>query len=283
MYECRNLSNIDIEIIRSTFEDAFSNYEVKVEMPLEKLKEMMKTRDYRAELSFGCFDGKELVGVSLTGYREINRKKYCYDTGTGIRVKYQNRKIGSLIIKELISYLKSYDIDYFQLEVLVNNLPAQKIYLNNGFEVTRKLNCYELSGRIADIDTSGYSFSDSADYLEKLDEEKYCSYQPSWQNCLTAYFNSKDVHEVFIIPGKRSIAAYAIVHRVNGSILQLGVEESERDNGLERILLGKIHSVLKKERYSVSNVEDESYMDGKLKELGFVNSISQYEMILEMK
>jgi len=74
-FQIRNLTGTPVEKIHKAFVDAFSDYEVKLDMPLEKLVEMMKTRDLNPAFSVGCFDGEKLVGFILTGYREINGQK----------------------------------------------------------------------------------------------------------------------------------------------------------------------------------------------------------------
>lgn len=84
----QNLCNTGIDIVHKAFLDAFSEYEVKIDMPIEKLNEMLLTRDYDPSLSIGCFDGDRLIGFVLTGYRSINNKKCCYDVATGVVQEY---------------------------------------------------------------------------------------------------------------------------------------------------------------------------------------------------
>ncbi len=143
------LTGTPVEKIHEAFTDAFSEYEVRIDMPLEKLVEMMKTRDLNPDFSVGCFDGDLLVGFILTGYREIAGQKVCYDGGTGVIKAYQRKGIGEMMLKELLQFLKGKGISRFVLEVLENNTPAINLYEKYGFVKTRKLHCFEIEKQAA--------------------------------------------------------------------------------------------------------------------------------------
>jgi len=115
-FQIKSLSGTPVEKIHEAFTDAFSEYEVKLDMPLEKLVEMMKTRDLNPDFSVGCFDGDLLVGYILTGYREINGQKVCYDGGTGVIKTYQRKGIGEMLLKELLLILREKHVVRFVLK-----------------------------------------------------------------------------------------------------------------------------------------------------------------------
>lgn len=89
------LRNNPAEQVLKTFVEAFSDYEVPIQMPFEKFIEMMKTRDIKPDFSVGSFDGNLLVGFVLTGYREINGQKICCDGGTGVIKAYHRNNFFS--------------------------------------------------------------------------------------------------------------------------------------------------------------------------------------------
>ena len=64
-----SLVQTTIEEIHEAFIDAFSDYEVKLDMPVEKLQEMMLTRSYSKDHSLGYFKDGSLVGFLLVGSR----------------------------------------------------------------------------------------------------------------------------------------------------------------------------------------------------------------------
>ncbi len=282
MYEYKSMIDIDIKTIHDAFIDAFSEYEVKMDMPLEKLQEMMKTRSFDKKYSLGCFDKDKLVGFSLSGYRVINGLRYCYDTATGIRQAYQNKHIGKDLITNLVTMLRKNGIDYFLLEVLENNKSAQKIYLNGGFEITRKLNCYIMTKKFDVNYNSDYQFSYDPKFLESINEQEFNSYEPSWQNKIESYNQCKEKYKVISLNIKGELIGYLIVHKTNGNIMQIGISKNKRDKGFEQILLGEMQHTLKLDKYSLLNVEDDSYIDHKVKDIGFENSVNQYEMQMKI-
>ncbi len=278
MYTYRNMTDVDIKMIHATFLDAFSNYEVAFDIPLEKLQEMMITRSFDAKYSLGCFNNDELVGFSLSGYRVINGSRYCYDTATGIKQAYQHKHIGKALITHLIAMLKKEGIQYFLLEVLENNEAAQKIYKNSGFEITRKLNCYKALKKFDVPISDTYNFSYDANILTTIDEIAFNSYKPSWQNSLESYKNCVKNYDVISLTIQGEMIGYLIVYKSSNNILQLGIREDKRNKGFEEILLSEMQRLSALDECSLLNVEDGSYIDYKLKEIGFEKNVSQYEM-----
>ena len=283
MYEYRTMTEVDIKTIHEAFINAFSNYEVQIDMPLEKLKEMMKTRSFDERYSLGCFDKDELIGFSLSGYRVINGLRYCYDIATGIKQAYQNKHIGKDLVTHLITMLEKEGIDYFILEVLANNEAAQKIYINGGFEITRKLNCYKTMQKFDASLYDDYNVSYDPNIIETIDETEFNSYKPSWQNSLKSYKNCAEKHEVISLNIKDELIGYLIIHKLNGNIMQIGIRKDKRDIGFEQVLLSKMQKIFNLDKYSLLNVENGSYIDQKLKDIGFVNVVKQYEMQKRIK
>jgi hypothetical protein len=69
-----SLSQTTIEEIHEAYVDAFSDYEVKMDMPLATLQEMMVTRSCSLDDSLGYFEKGRLLGFLLVGKRILNRK-----------------------------------------------------------------------------------------------------------------------------------------------------------------------------------------------------------------
>lgn len=281
MFEYRNLKNTDLESIHRAFVDAFSDYEVKIDMPFEKFVEMLITRSYRGEYSYGCFDGELLVGFSLTGFRNIDGMKVCYDTGTGIKKELQGMGVAKNILKLMIKNLESSGINLFILEVLENNTAAQKVYTDNRFHISRKLRCYRFDASEIETEIVGYIVIDKPEEVFNLDIHAFCSFQPTWQNSMDSV---KNILEKIVIIGlgqKNNINGYIICNRHNGNILQLGVAPDQRDKGLEKQLFFSLESELRLGKYSMLNIEDNSYICNKMNELGLENHINQFEMMRE--
>lgn len=61
----------------------------------------------------------------------------------GVISAYQNQKIATQLLTQLVPWLTAAGMATFQLEVLVQNEAAQALYAKQGFLVTRRLCCYQ--------------------------------------------------------------------------------------------------------------------------------------------
>lgn len=277
--ELQNLYNTSINTIHKAFIDAFSEYEVKIDMPIEKLNEILLTRDYSPLLSIGCFEDGRLLGFVLTGYRSIDNKKCGYDVATGVIKEYQNKYIGSILLKELMNSIKRNGIDQFQLEILEKNIAARKLYEKNGFSITRRLRCYEKELLDNSIGKIPYEVSHDSELLRSVDEIDYVSFKPTWQNSLRAFYKNRDKYHVISLLDNDVIVGYGIIHKERRDVLQVGVKEIYRNKGLEETLIKEMANVVSKNKVTLLNIEDKSYIQNKLEENRYNNFTNQYEMV----
>jgi len=252
-------------------------------MPLEKLIEMMKTRDLNPDYSVGCFDGDLLVGFILTGYRETEGKKVCYDGGTGVIKAYQRKGIGEMMLKELLLILREKHIRRFVLEVLENNTPAIKLYEKHGFVKTRKLECFEmLKHELRPVPDRGFGITVTNPARIIQNEKLYQLYHPAWQNEIQSVFNVSENYTCILLSCTSKILGYGFIHKTKGDIPQIGILEEWKNRGLEKPLLAKPACNTISEKLIILNVEAGNYLGETLRKLGFRNSVDQWEMVLEM-
>jgi len=273
-----NLGAVDIGTIHAAFIDAFSEYEVKIDMPVEKLREMLLVRDYEPSSSLGCFEGSRLVGFVLTGCRTIDGKRCGYDTGTGVIKEYQNRHVGSMLMEGLVDSIKKNEMGRYQLEVLENNIAARRLYEKYGFRVSRKLRCYEY---FCDNDAEPIAFDETQDIdsLDAVNLEEYVSFIPTWQNALKSFLNNRDMYYFAGYELDRHLVGYGIIHRERADMLQIGMASSYRGLGLEKKIIERMARSIGRNKVTILNVEDGSYMQTMFDKLGCKNFVNQYEMI----
>lgn len=278
--EYKDLNSTPIEIIHAAFIDAFLEYEVKIDMPIAQLQDMLRTRSFSPNLSTGCFDNEQLVGFVLTGYRLINNQKICYDIATGVIKEYQNKKIGSQLIAEVLQMVKRNNIAQFRLEVLENNKAAQAIYQKSGFEISRKFKCFGLDivgkEKSNDFDTIS-NIPDS--FFHHLNIRESVSFNPSWQNSIESYFNSKNEHLTIGLLRNAQIIGHAIVHKENGSVLQFGLQPGFWNKNIEYFLINAIAQSVNTNHLRFINIEENSYADRTLESYGGKIEVNQFEMI----
>lgn len=281
-----NLTDVTDAQLHKAFLSAFSDYEIKIDMPFEKFKSITYAKDYNPELSIGSFDENELTGFILIGFRELDGRRAVYDIATGVTAGNRGRGIGSLLLDKLLESLKCRNISSFYLEVLENNESAKHLYEKYGFKVHRRLACYEIkrteiaagAGSNCKFDTG----SDSA-ALRKANPFFYHSYNLTWQNTVKTWNNSKQEHELVTLKDGSKLVAYGIIHKTGGSVLQFGVHPDNRGDRSAATLLNRLVEHSEAETIRFINIEEGCWLCRFLEELGFRNSVNQFEMIYEFQ
>lgn len=278
----KDLIGIPLEDIHAAFVDAFSRYEVPMDLPPERLAEMMRTRSYDPALSVGAFDDDRLVAFALTGYREAGTERLGYDIATGVVQAAQNEGLGGLVVEELLARGRAAGLTRFLLEVLVNNEAAQKVYAKRGFAVTRRLVCYELSRDVLRPPASHAFEVDALTELPaSLDERLYCSFAPTWQNALPSYAAVRDLYALRTLSDGQGLAGYGIVHRARGAILQIGLRPDLRDAEPLALVTALLGGATPADKLVMTNIEAESGLDRLAVASGWTRTVEQFEMAYE--
>jgi RimJ/RimL family protein N-acetyltransferase len=276
--EFKNLTGVDITTIHTAFVDAFGQYAVPMTLSVTDLASMMQLRSYAAEHSLGCFVDGQLVGFVLVGTRQVQGVWRAYDVATGVISAYQNQKIGTQLLTQLVPRLTAAGMATFQLEVLVQNEAAQALYVKQGFQVTRRLCCYQKtwghSGELA-----GHS-SPSAPpaVLAAVDEVQFGAFVPSWQNALATYRIDPDQYHLETIYAGTELIAYGIIQRQSYTILQLGITPVSRQPALLDTLLDRLAQAVVAPHLRILNLEADSWLDQQFQALAWENMVNQYEM-----
>ncbi len=84
MIEFFPLNQFSESEILNTHNEAFSNYEVPMQLSLEVFRYFNSRRGVRYDLSLGAVEGKRLIGFILNAIDFWNGKLTAYDCGTGI-------------------------------------------------------------------------------------------------------------------------------------------------------------------------------------------------------
>lgn len=278
--EFKNLNDVDITTIHAAFVDAYSQYAVPMTLSVTDLASMMRLRSYAAEHSLGCFVDGQLVGFVLVGVRQVQGVWRAYDVATGVIGAYQHQKIGTQLLAQLTPRLTAAGMATFQLEVLAQNEAAQGLYRKQGFQVTRRLCCYQKtwghSGELA-----GHSSSAALPaVLADVDEVQFGSFVPSWQNSLATYRIDPDQYHLETITDGAGLCAYGIIQRHSYTILQLGIAPHLRTPALLSTLIERLAQAVAAPRLRILNLEADSWLDQQFQALGWENMVNQYEMAI---
>jgi ribosomal protein S18 acetylase RimI-like enzyme len=282
--EFKTLQNVPVEDIHRAFTDAFSGYAVETEISLVQFSEMIIIRSFNPENSMGCFIDNQLVGFILCGIRVYGTEKQGHDIATGVLKEHQSKGIGKDMLAQLVDLLKVNSVNNFKLEVLEGNEAAINLYKDFGFKFIRKLECYEAEKeQLVFPERLRYQFNNDLSKFARLKTRSYQLFKPTWQNDLVTLGNFIDKHSYQAIERNGNIVCFGFINRENGRIPQIGVLPEWRNQGLEAILIGKLAKQTTSNRVSFINVEAGSYLSETLDNIGIQQTISQFEMQIELK
>ena len=273
-----DLVGVELIDIHTAFVDAFSEYEVPMDMPLDRLQTMLTTRDYRPDLSTACMVDGRIVGFVLVGGRLIDGHVHAYDCATGVIRAFQKQKIGSQLLPLALDRVRVAGAKRFVLEVLEHNTAAQALYTKHGFGITRSLRCYQMT--FEDLHLTDGDVANQPAALAAVDEVAYNSFVPTWQNSLASYRHAPDAYHVVALMRDDAVAAYGIIHRESGSILQMGVHPAQRESGLFAPLVEQLAQAVGTRQLRMVNIEADSWLDRQFVAHGWQNFVNQYEMAL---
>lgn len=180
----------------------------------------------------------------------IEFKKAAYDSGTGTMSYFRGQGFGKTLINDTIENLSKSSIDGFILEVLENNEKAKKLYMDSGFQISRKFYCYRISKdqlmeNINKILLSIDKNDDAkTDFLLKIKEkisvkklnsfcsikskklEKFSDFQLSWQNSFDSMKNIFNQLSVLGFYFDKKLIGAGIIQRKTGEIKFFDIDRS---------------------------------------------------------
>lgn len=284
MFQYKTLENTSIEVLHDAFVDAFSDYQVKMDIPMWKFKAMLQRRGYTPSISVGAFNGEILVGFVFNGLREWNGKSTVYDLGTGVRSEYRKQGVTSNILSYLKNLLKEKGIEQFLLEVLQTNTTAFQLYQKQGFEVVREFSCFHMDKNLYQPRVAY-----KAEFIDRIGDAEwkhisgFWDYMPSWQNSAASVNALPEAFRYSVVRSEGIIAGYGIIDKRTGDIAQLAVDKRFRRRGIASSIISSLMDNTEEMKLAVLNVDgrDEG-MKSFLLDAGFVNTVDQYEMLLSL-
>lgn len=216
MTEFRSLRVDDFDLIHTAFVEAFSDYVVTFAPTREQLTEMLTRRAYLPEASIGAFDGGKLVAFTLNA---VDGER-AYDSGTGVVPSHRRRGLGRAMLDFMTPRLRERGCTQYVLEVIESNTAAVELYRSQGFEETRRLQCWSFTG------------SGEARPSEGAIHGQWCDIAPSWQNTTASLRRAGDR---LVVLGDAD--GYAVVFPATGDLPQLAVRPEARRRGTGTRLL----------------------------------------------
>lgn len=275
------LNNISNETLHKVFLDAFSDYQVKIDLPFWKFQQMLQRRGYHSEISIGAFEEERLIGFVLNGLRNWNGKATAYDLGTGVVAEFRRQGITSDMLLHIKKQLQVNQVEQYLLEVIKSNQSAVQLYQKQGFEIQREFSCFQL-----DKDKFISKTSCKVERIKRIDLEQlkeFWDFKPSWQNSIASIGTMPDAFIYYIVRFENIIVGYGIIDKKTGDIPQIAVNKNYRGNGIASSIMTEIVKNSESQKISVLNVETQlKPIEDFLVKSGFTYQVGQYEMLLKL-
>ena len=277
-----SLAEVTTEEVYTVFIDAFSNYQVKLDMSFEKFENLMKRRSVDFSISTGVFDGHKLIGFVLNGKRRIGSELVAYDSGTGMLHAYQGQKLSKKMLEENIKFLNKNNFDKYLLEVLTANEKAFNLYKGFDFAVTREFHCFKNeAGSLNEVNSNSAVTVKKIEFSE-VDWEKFGSYfdfKVSWQNSIAAIKEDCSKFAFLEAGYENKLAGYGVIESETGDIPLLAVDSDYRNRSVGSMILRELKGIVQTQSLRFLNIPSNAVnMNKFLMKHNFQNFVQQYEM-----
>ncbi|HEV8189244.1 MAG TPA: GNAT family N-acetyltransferase [Pyrinomonadaceae bacterium] len=273
----RLLTAADFHPLYECFFEAFSDYQINLQMTEEQFEQRVKRDGVELELSAGAFDNERMIGFYMNGRGMWHGQATAYDAGTGVVPAYRRSGVAIQLFDFIAPRLKERGIKQYLLEVITSNERAVALYRKLGFEETRTLAALRANEAVK---TAGDVEGVSIRQMDEPDWDVFCAYwdgEPSWQNSMDAVERIRNQCQIVGAFVDEKCVGYGIVFKPSGILMQLAVAQEFRRRGIGRRILASLSGdrVLK-----TNNVEEK--LKGTLefyKACGFEIVLRQFEMI----
>lgn len=274
--EIRTLQGVPVAVLADTFNEAFSDYQIKFNVTEDSFRKKFEAEAIKQEMSTGAFDGDRLVGFILHGVDEINGIKSVFNAGTGVVPSHRGRRITEAMYKHALDLLGQHGYTHHQLEVLHDNDKAKKVYLKMGFKDVRMVASF--TGTVNREMPEAVTIR-QVDTLDFDTLTSWCNVEPTWQNNTQCIVRAYSRHDFYIATLNGEDAGFAAVDTLNKRIKQFAVKPSLRRKGVGSALFSHItdkHGVVLFVNYDLGDTESISCF----KKLGLKQEWNLYEMKL---
>lgn len=260
---------------------AYEAYFVPIILTLYTFEELIKRESILLEQSRVALSSGQVIGMGLLGVR--GRRGWI--GGMGVVPAWRGQGISRKVLHALIAAARSQNLTSVQLEVIVQNRVALKLYETVGFKTRRTLHVLARDGSLRRGDPP-FVFLDNLQIKPSLpenlsDELQRLSAVPlPWQREYAVFSSFRRVKGLAAMQMPFERVAGLCVYSEHGDgadLLALLADSAETGQALLTSLL----SIFPRAHLSYLNVPDSDPMLPSLEAAGFEIALSQYEMTFD--
>lgn len=276
--QIRTLTRDDFDELHACWMVAFGDYQVKIDMPPELLREMFAQNGLIYEVSVAAYKDNKMIGFLLNGMRTYDGVATGYDTGTALIPEFRGAGISSKLFPEAEKALIKKGMKNYLLEVIQTNEPACKAYLKNGFKVTRELLVFKTENII------NKAISNPAVEIKETPYKKefttILEYKPSWQNSHDAIIAMGPGTVTYTAKENGQLVGYITFQKSRRRVLQIGAKNGPAKKEIYMALLSKglDHNLGGNDFVAVNIPPDAKDVIAAFEGCGFKKMLGQYEM-----
>ena len=281
----------ELPLVHDLVLDAFALYPIPMRPSLAQLGAMLERRGVEWSASFGAFHKGELVGVTLTAIDEWPVDHVgAYAVLAGVRRGWQGQGVLTGLFEWLSLALDRRAVTQMQLEVLIDNPRARRVYERLGFDVERHLFCFELP-RLTRPQrfTEQLSFEAfTGEALAKVEAERgqiwaeFWTLMPAWTNSTWTVRRTEN-RVLWEARWSDEVCGYAVLEPDNAELLQIAIAPEHRRKGIATELVRAAQRQIRGPTIRILNVEDRGDRGvtiAWLRSLGATMTAVQLEMVL---
>ncbi|EGC31051.1 hypothetical protein DICPUDRAFT_89812 [Dictyostelium purpureum] len=298
-------NNFNLKQITETFNEAFSDYVVKLVITEDSLIQKIKGENVSSKHSCGVFDQDgSLVAFILHAVDNDDKPTQLYNSATGVVPNSRSKRLVDEQYKMMIPLFREQGIKSVILEVISTNERAIKVYDRCGYKTVRMVSSYR-----GDLkkDTLQQYLNQSIKIKKAQQEEQqlpqdlidfvnqYSECKPSYSNsidCIKREFEQK-LNEIWVAYGKDQVTGNEIIvglvsiHTSSKRIRQILIHPNFRNQNIATTLVYKMLNDINDNTnlcYNIANI-DQSYvplLNFFNKRLNLPYLLSQKEMLLEL-
>lgn len=269
--EIKTLEGVTAAEIARTFNEAFSDYLVPINLSENDMAAKMASENTIPELSAGAFTDGKLVGFILIGIDN----GVAYNGGTGVIPAFRGQKLTQQMYGFLFPQLTEKGITNHLLEVLTENVKAIPVYERLGFKTSRTVACFK--GKVS-RPVRYFAAIRTIAFPEY--RQGWCDFEPTYQNSWQAISRTKDQHRALGAFADGKLAGYIVFTEAGARIKHFAVKPEFRRKGIGWQLFDQAQQHIGDKPILVLNVDESDDAVLFLDKIGLEIPVRQFEMKL---